>query len=103
MDKLFLKETKKFLDETYELLVKKSVEYDAEDNKLKFFYTAANIFDTTIQNIMLQYMAKQFLSLINLAKYNKYDNKDMWNERIADIINYALILHYSINSEEHEK
>ena len=90
------KEFKEVVDEQLEycknLLFKKNEEYVTTDDVFENFRTGANMLGTDVKNTLLGYLTKHLVSIISMIQDDKQYDIDKWNEKIADSINYFLLL-----------
>jgi hypothetical protein len=80
------------LERIKKVLVKKSVEYNLEEDRLGFFKRAAALAQTTPEKALYGFLLKHLISLNDMVQSEKSYSKDLWLEKITDITNYLILL-----------
>ena len=74
------------------LLLKKAVEYAGEDDRLDQFYRLGNALDIPATSALIGLASKHFTSIADMAKEPFEYSLRKWNEKLADLRNYTLLL-----------
>jgi len=74
-----------------QILKVKAEEYATHD-RLHNFKQAARLQDTTPEQALMGMMAKHIISVVDLTNMNGTPPQPMVDEKITDLINYALLL-----------
>lgn len=88
------------IEKCMEVLDIKGIDYDMPDasDKLQVFKTAAALQQTSPEQALAGMLAKHIVSIFNMCSTGCED-KDKWNEKITDAINYLLILSAMVKGE----
>lgn len=81
-----------FLNKTRTTLVKKQDEYNLEVDRLGFFKRAAVMANTSPEYVLYCFLLKHLVSLSDMTTSRKKFPKELWDEKLGDIINYLLLL-----------
>lgn len=74
-----------------DVLLTKQREYATED-RLHNFKVAAGYLQRTPEQALMGFLAKHLVSLSDMVRSGAEYNKDVWDEKIGDSINYLLLL-----------
>ncbi len=75
-----------------EVLVKKSKEYSSNNDKMRNFNVTARMMDILPEQAAWMFMMKHFQSVYDIIMHEKPVSKEMWDEKIGDLINYLLLI-----------
>ncbi len=94
------------MDHCITLLISKGEEYaeckDSEEDRLSQFKMAANLMNSTQEMALLGMASKHFVSVAKLCigtETGNWENEQKWFEKIADAINYLLILYAMVHEQ----
>lgn len=85
-----------FIDSVMKTLNSKNDEYTGDNDRLSNFRRAAGLSGTTMEQACFGMMAKHIVSVAELSQRENVD-KDMWNEKLTDLINYCLLMWAIVN------
>ena len=80
-------------------LYQKNKEYARNDKPLHNFYKAARIADTTPENALFGFMLKHYVSITDMVENSSDYSKELWQEKIGDMINYLILLEAMVTEE----
>lgn len=83
---------KEQLERIKKVLVKKSTEYNLEEDRLGFFKRAAVFAQETPEKALYGFLLKHLVSLNDMVQSEKEYPKELWLEKITDIENYLILL-----------
>jgi len=83
---------KEQLNRIEEVLIKKQKEYGPKEDKLTVFKKAAQFMGTNPEQALYGFMAKHLVSQSDMIKSGEKYAKEVWLEKITDIINYNILL-----------
>lgn len=86
---------KEELDYVNTLMVKKQKEYNLGTDRLEVFKHGAGITGTTPEEVLFGFQLKHLISLADMIKATgegKTFTKELWTEKLTDIINYNILL-----------
>lgn len=72
----------------------------APDDKLHNFRVAAELEHCTMEQALAGMMAKHTISIYDMIASGQYYEREEWNEKISDHINYLLILAAILRDDE---
>lgn len=88
----FNKIVKEFLQKTEDVLVKKEGEYSLDTDRFSFFKRMAQIENCTPEQALLHCQAKHFTSYIDMVQSGEKFSKELWFDKLGDIVNYCILL-----------
>ena len=100
--KEFEKVVKDRTDACLSLLFSKNAAYNEEDDKLRNFKVAANLQNQSPAQALGGLWAKHITSIYDMINSDDYYPMAVWDEKLNDSINYALLLG-AIIKDEHLK
>ena len=74
------------------LRVKKAQEYATADDRLHNFNVAAALSGITPEQALWGMAVKHVISLSDMIQSEQYYRKEVWREKIGDMLNYLLLL-----------
>ena len=80
------------LDRIKNVLVKKAVEYNLDDDRLSVFKHGAGISEETPEQVLYGFMLKHIISVTDMINSKDAYTEELWNEKITDICNYLILL-----------
>lgn len=80
------------LDRIRNVLVKKAVEYNLDDDRLSVFKHAAALSEETPEQALYGMMLKHIISVTDMVNSKQVYSEELWNEKITDICNYLILL-----------
>lgn len=91
------------LENSKEMLIKKSEEYATDTDRLHNFRQAAHLSGESMAKALAGMMVKHTVSIYDMINNpdTTYD-MDVWNEKITDHINYLLLLRAVVIEEKHK-
>lgn len=95
---IFMEIIKRFLEENcFKLLDSKSAEYARGQDKLHNFKRGAQVENCTPEKVLRGFLTKHLVSVYDmiddLEKNQVLHTKEKWEEKLADSINYLLLLY----------
>ena len=81
-----------FLDEIKERLVRKGKEYAGKIDCLENFKRAGALQNTTPEAALFGIMAKHIVSVAMMVEKEDFENLDVWDEKLGDIIGFCLLM-----------
>ena len=98
---LFNKVIEASIDRSMSVLVKKNASYAGEDvDRLAGVKHSADILKTTNKKAIAGMMSKHTSSIYGMLDSGEFFDRDIWNEKISDHINYLLLLEAVIHEEQ---
>ena len=85
------------------VLLRKSAEYSTKQDKLHNFRLAAGLQGCSEKEALYGMWAKHLVSLSDMCRSGKSYALELWQEKITDTINYALLLYGLVREEQNEK
>ena len=82
----------KQLDRIKNVLVKKAVEYNLDEDRLSVFKHAAALSEETPEQALYGFMLKHIISVTDMINSKETYTEELWNEKITDICNYLILL-----------
>jgi len=83
---------KQLSDFSHALLFRKSAEYSTEADKLHNFKQAAELQEVSNKKALGGMMAKHTISVYDMINSDKQQPTELWQEKLADSINYLYLL-----------
>jgi hypothetical protein len=80
------------LDRIRNVLVKKAVEYNLDDDRLSVFKHAAALSEETPEQALYGFMLKHIISMTDMINSKQTYSEELWNEKLTDINNYTILL-----------
>lgn len=74
------------------VLVKKAVEYNLDEDRLSVFKHAASLSKETPEQALYGFMLKHIISVTDMVNSEQAYTEELWNEKITDICNYLILL-----------
>lgn len=74
------------------VLVKKTAEYNLDEDRLSVFKRAGALQSETAEEALLGMLTKHIISIYDMVKDKGEYNLDKWQEKCIDSINYLLLL-----------
>ena len=99
----FEKVTQEQIDRCLAVLLKKSKEYSTKTDKLHNFQLAAGLQGCSEKEALYGMWAKHLVSLSDMCRSDSTYDLALWEEKITDTINYALLLYGLVREEQNEK
>ena len=90
-DKL-LKHIEHRINKCKEVLGYKNSEYASQQDVMSNFKNAANFLGVTPEKVAFSYMMKHFESIKSIVYDNKPVTKELYEEKVTDLINYLLLI-----------
>lgn len=90
-DKL-LKHIEQRINKCKDVLGYKNSEYASQQDVMLNFKNAANFLGTTPEKVAFGYMMKHFESVKSIVYDGKPVSKELYEEKITDLINYLLLI-----------
>jgi hypothetical protein len=81
-------------------LLEKSAEYATEEDKLHNFKVAATLNGETPEQALWGMQTKHIVSISDMVQSGKQFPKEVWDEKLGDFINYAILLRAQIFETE---
>ncbi len=75
-----------------ETLIKKSEEYSSEEDKMRNFNVSARMLGIEPEQVAFLYMMKHFESVYEIVMNQKKVTREIWDEKIGDLINYLFLI-----------
>lgn len=91
------------IDRCLAVLLKKSKEYSTKTDKLHNFRLAAGLEGCGEKEALFGMWAKHLVSLSDMCRSDSTYDLALWEEKITDTINYALLLYGLVREEQDEK
>ena len=86
-------------DFSHALLFRKSAEYSTETDKLHNFKQAAELQEVSNKKALGGMMAKHTISVYDMINSDKQQPTELWQEKLADSINYLYLLWALVKEE----
>lgn len=80
------------LDRIKNVLVRKAVEYNLDNDRLSVFKHAAALSEETPEQALYGMMLKHIISVTDMVNSKEVYSEELWNEKITDICNYLILL-----------
>jgi hypothetical protein len=80
------------LDRIRNVLVKKAVEYNLDDDRLSVFKHAAALSEETPEQALYGFMLKHIISITDYVNSEGTFPKELWEEKFTDIHCYLILL-----------
>ena len=80
------------LERVKKVLIKKSNEYNLEEDRLGFFKRAAAFAQETPEQALYGFLLKHLQSITDMVQSGEKYSKELWLEKITDCINYNILL-----------
>lgn len=91
------------LENSKEMLIKKSEEYATDTDRLHNFRQAAHLSGESMVKALAGMMVKHTVSIYDMINNpDTFYDMDVWNEKITDHINYLLLLRAVVIEEKHK-
>lgn len=74
------------------ILVKKTAEYNLDEDRLSVFKRAGALQSESAEEALLGMLTKHIISIYDMVKSNDSYDLDRWQEKCIDSINYLLLL-----------
>lgn len=84
---------------TRRVLVGKALEYAKDGDRLHNFNKAASIQGITPKQAAWNFFIKHFVSVQDMIESDKRYTKEMWDEKLGDMINYLILIEALIEDE----
>lgn len=96
----FNKIAEKMLSEAKSTLVRKTSEYNLDEDRLSVFKRAAQLQKCTPEQALLGMVSKQIISVYDIIENKQSVSNDVAHEKLGDIINYMILLYALMNDKE---
>lgn len=80
------------LERIRNVLVKKAVEYNLDEDRLSVFKHAAALSEETPEQALYGFMLKHIISVTDMINSKEPYSEELWHEKITDICNYLILL-----------
>ena len=80
------------LNRIKQVLVKKQNEYNLDTDRLSVFKHGAALSKETPEQVLYGFLLKHLISQADMIASGKKYSKDLWLEKITDIMNYNILL-----------
>jgi hypothetical protein len=80
------------LNRIKEILVKKQAEYNLDEDRLSVFKHAAALSKETPEQALYGFLLKHLISQADMISTGEKYTKEIWLEKITDIMNYNILL-----------
>ena len=83
---------KEQLERIEKLLVKKQSEYNLDTDRLSVFKHGASMSKETPEQVLYGFLLKHLISQADMISTGEKYTKELWLEKITDIMNYNILL-----------
>lgn len=80
------------LEQIKRILIKKTKEYNLDEDRLSVFKRAGALQSETAEEALLGMLTKHIISIYDMVKTKKDYDIEKWDEKCIDSINYLLLL-----------